>query len=65
MSKVALEIKPDLRFQASAHRAFQEATENYLKGLMEDSNLCAIHAKHLTIMPKDMHLALRIREEKL
>ena len=62
---VAQEITPDLRFQVNALRALQEATESYLVGLMEDSNLCAIHTKHVMIMPKDMQLALRIREEKL
>ena len=41
--------------------AIQEATEAYMVGLFEDTNLCAIHAKRLTIMPKDMQLALRIR----
>ncbi len=43
--------------------ALQEAAEAYLVGLFEDSNLCAIHAKRITIMPKDMQLALRIRGE--
>ncbi len=41
--------------------ALQEAAEAYVVGLFEDTNLCAIHAKRLTIMPKDMQLALRIR----
>ena len=39
----------------------QEAAECYLVGLFEDTNLCAIHAKRVTIMPKDMHLARRVR----
>ena len=60
----ALEYKTDLRFQASAVLALQEATEAYLVGLFEDTNLCAIHAKRVTIMPKDMQLARRIRGEK-
>jgi histone H3/H4 len=50
-----------MRWQASAIMALQEAAETYLVGLFEDSNLCAIHAKRITIMPKDMHLARRIR----
>ena len=33
------------------------AAEAYLVGLLEDSNLCAIHAKSVTIMPRDMQLA--------
>ena len=44
-------------FQSSAIRALQEASEAYLVGLFEDTNLCAIHAKHITIMPKDIQLA--------
>ena len=39
----------------------QEACEAYLVGLFEDANLCAIHAKRVTVMPKDMALARRIR----
>ena len=39
----------------------QEATKAYLVGLFEDTNLCAIHAKRVTIMPKDIQLARRIR----
>lgn len=39
----------------------QEAAEFYLVALFEDTNLCAIHAKRVTIMPKDMHLARRVR----
>ena len=49
------------RFQSTAVLAFQEASEAYLTGLFEDANLCAIHAKHVTIMPKDIQLAMRIR----
>lgn len=62
--EVAQETKPDLRFQSSAVLALQEATESYMVGLFEDTNLCAIHAKRVTIMPKDMQLARRIRGEK-
>jgi len=50
-----------LRFQSSAVMALQEAAEAYLVGLFEDTNLAAIHAKRVTIMPKDMQLARRIR----
>lgn len=49
------------RIQARAIAALQEATEAYLVGLFEDANLCAIHAKRVTLQPKDMQLALRIR----
>ena len=53
----------DLRFQTSAILALQEASEAYLIQLFEDTNLCAIHAKRVTIMDKDMRLARRIRGE--
>eukprot|EP00878_Enallax_costatus_P001822 GHUV01001980.1.p1 GENE.GHUV01001980.1~~GHUV01001980.1.p1 ORF type:complete len:152 (+),score=34.47 GHUV01001980.1:239-694(+) len=54
-------FKQDFRFKPSALEALQEAAEAYLIGMMEDSNLCAIHAKRVTIMPKDMQLARRLR----
>ena len=50
-------------WQASALGALHEAAEAYLVGLFEDTNLCAIHAKRVTIMPRDVHLARRIRGE--
>ena len=59
--EIAQDFKTDLRFQASAIAALQEASEAYLVGLFEDTNLCAIHAKRVTIMPKDMELANRLR----
>jgi len=62
--EIAQEFKTDLRFQSSAVLALQEASESYLVGLFEDTNLCAIHAKRVTIMPKDMQLARRIRGER-
>ena len=61
---IAQQYKSDLRFQSQAVLALQEASESYLVGLFEDTNLCAIHAKRVTIMPKDMQLAKRIRGEK-
>nr|GEU49936.1 zinc finger, CCHC-type [Tanacetum cinerariifolium] len=62
--EIAQDFKTDLRFQSSAVAALQEASEAYLVGLFEDTNLCAIHAKRVTIMPKDMQLARRIRGER-
>ena len=53
-----------VRFQSAAIMALQEAAEAYLVGLFEDTNLCAIHAKRVTIMPKDIELARRIRGER-
>ena len=51
-------------FQSGAIIMLQEASEAYLVGLLEDSNLCAIHAKRVTIMPKDIQLACHIRGER-
>jgi histone H3/H4 len=50
-----------LRWKAEALLALQTAAEAYLVHLFEDANLCAIHAKRVTIMPKDIQLARRIR----
>ena len=49
------------RWQSTAILALQQAAEAYLTGMFEDANLCAIHAKRVTIMPKDLLLARRIR----
>ncbi len=61
--EIAQDFKSELRFQSVAIMALQDAVESYLVGLFEDTNLCAIHAKRVTIMPKDMKLARRIRGE--
>lgn len=62
--EIAQDAKPDLRFQSAAIGALQEAAEAYLVSLFEDTNLCAIHAKRVTIFPRDMQLARRIRGER-
>jgi histone H3 len=62
--EIAQDFKTDLRFQSAAIGALQEAAEAYLVGLLTDTNLCAIHARRVTIMPKDMQLARRIRGER-
>lgn len=62
--EIATEFKCDLRWQGSAILAVQEAAEAFLVGLFEDSNLCAIHARRVTIMPKDIQLARRLRGER-
>jgi len=61
--QIAQDYKDDLRFQSTAVMALQEAAEAYLVSVFEDTNLCALHAKRVTIMPKDMQLARRIRGE--
>ena len=62
--EIAQDFKTDLRFQASAIAALHEAMEDYAVNLFTDTNLCAIHARRVTIMPKDMQLARRIRGER-
>ena len=63
--EVSMSKYPDgMRWQSQAVIALQEAAEAYAVGLFEDSNLNAIHAKRVTVMPKDMQLARRIRRER-
>ena len=64
MREVAQEFKADLKFTSAAMLATQEAGEAYMVGLFEDTNLNAIHARRVTIMPKDIQLARRIRGER-
>ena len=62
--EITQDFKTDLRYQSTAILALQEASEAYIVGLMEDTNLCGIHAKRVTIQPKDVQLARRIRGER-
>ena len=62
--EIAQDFKADVRFQSAAVGALQEAAEDYLVGLFEDTQRCAIHAKRVTITPRDMQLARRIRGER-
>lgn len=62
--EIAQDYRSYLRFQRSAIHALQESSEAYLVGLFEDTNLIAAHAKRVTIFPKDMQLARRIRGER-
>ena len=55
--------KTEIRVQCIAVEALQEAAEYYLTNLFDDANLCALHAKRITLQPKDMQLDLRIRGE--
>lgn len=61
---MAEESNVGLRFQVSAVLAMQEAAESYVVDLFVDTNLCAVHAKRVTITVKDMQLARRIRGER-
>ena len=56
--------KINIRFQSGVIMALQEASEAYLVGLLEDANLCTVHAKRVTIMTKDIQLAWWIRGER-
>ena len=62
--EIAQEWKADLRFQDKAITALQEASEAYLVGLFEDTNLICVHRGRQTITQKDMQLARRIRGER-
>ena len=58
--EITQDFKTDLRFQSAVILCLQESVEAYLVGLFEDTNLCAIHARQVTIMPRDIKLARRI-----
>jgi histone H3 len=61
--EISADYKSDLRFQASAVEALQEAVEAYMVGIFEDTNWLALHTKRVTIQPKDLYLARRLRGE--
>jgi histone H3 len=62
--EIAQLFRCDLRMQSTALLALQEAAEAYLVGLFDDANRCALHAHRVTVFPKDIQLARRIRGEK-
>lgn len=61
IKEVVSEMKPDFKIQTAAIGALHEASEAFLVGILEDTNLCALHAKRVTIQPQDLLLARRIR----
>mmetsp|Transcript_33531 Transcript_33531/g.38185 ORF Transcript_33531/g.38185 Transcript_33531/m.38185 type:complete len:132 (-) Transcript_33531:412-807(-) len=63
--EIMQDYRSDLRLQSTGILALQEASEAYLIGIFEDAQLCAIHAKRVTILPKDIRLARRIRGERV
>ena len=65
VKSIALGINDELRFSSDSIVALQESAEHYIVGVFEDTNLCAIHAKRMTIQKKDMRLAARIRGDRL
>ena len=61
VKEIVQKVQEDLRLQSAATLALQEAGEMFLVGLLEQSNLCALHVKRVTIMPKDIQLARHVR----
>ena len=61
--EIARQFNTEIRFQKFALEALQEAAEAYMVSLYEDANLCAIHARRVTVQVKDIQLARRIRGE--
>lgn len=59
--EITQSFKSNMQFQVNSLEALHEAAENFIVGLMEDANLCAIHAKRVTVMPRDIQLAMRLR----
>ena len=56
---------PEARYSHGALEAVHQCLESYMVALFEDTGLCAVHAKRMTIMTRDMKLARRIRGEIL
>lgn len=63
--EIAQDYKEDMRFHCSAIIEMQNVCESYLVGLFKDTVLCAIHAKRVTVIPKDLQLARRLRGERI
>ena len=61
VKEIARSFRDDIRFQSAAIGALQESAEAYLTNLFDDANTCAIHAKRITITPRDMQLVQRLR----
>ena len=59
VKEIVPKVQEDLRLQSTAILALQEVGETFLAGLLEQSNLCALHTKRVTIMPKDVQLVRR------
>ena len=58
--EIGQDVRSDLKWQSHALLALQEAAEAFAAALFQDANLCAIHAKRVTIMPKDIQLVRRL-----
>lgn len=57
-------LKDTIRMRSTALEAIQDATESYIVSVLNDANLCTIHAKRVTLFPKDLQLALRLRGDR-
>jgi histone H3 len=64
LTVLVLSTQADIHLQSQAILALQEAAEAYIVGLFQDTNMCATHAKRITILPKDIQLARRIRRQR-
>ena len=62
---ICSQIDSDLRFQSQAILALQESSEAFVTSLLEDANLCCLHARRVTLMKRDMDLARRIRGDSI
>ncbi|CAD2218840.1 histone H3 [Angomonas deanei] len=63
VKEVSMNFKTSMRVSAGALEALQESTENYLTSILSDAYLCTVHARRVTLFPKDLQLALRLRGE--
>lgn len=61
--EIVTNLKDSMRMSNSALEAIQDSAENYIVGVLTDANLCTIHAKRVTLFPKDLSLAMRLRGE--
>ena len=61
VKEIIQEMRPNLQFQSIATKALQKEGQAFLVGLLEQANLCMVHAKCVTMMPKDIQLARWIR----
>ena len=58
---IAQQYKADARFQAPALACLHEAVESFLSGVFEDANLCAVHSRRVTVLPRDLQLVSKLR----
>ena len=62
--EIGQDFKTGLRFSSSAFTVLQIATEAYIVGIFQDAQISAIHARRVTIQPKDIQIARRLRLER-